>query len=237
MGSEESHVTKTTLKKSLGFSDKLIKELLPDPIVKDNPIYKRASPMQLWRKDDVERAMESREYLDHMKKRKSRTAAAAKGVETKRKRTMEHLKERIATIKIEEPLPRDKLENLAKQSHHEWRVIKGDYYDDSCSCTDEETVERWMVNYVRHELLDYDIELKKFFGQVGTDEVYIEYKNAVLEAIASAYPYLRDACMRQIGTLEPLEDRRALLEDMRSENAQEVLDLVEKAKKAMGDEA
>ena len=37
-----------------GFSKKLILQKFPDPILKQNPIYKNAAPMKLYKKDDVD---------------------------------------------------------------------------------------------------------------------------------------------------------------------------------------
>ena len=40
-----------------GLSKKLILQKFPDPILKQNPIYKNAAPMKLYKKDDVDEYM------------------------------------------------------------------------------------------------------------------------------------------------------------------------------------
>ena len=45
--------------KELGFSDKLIDELLPEPVLRPNPHHVSGPPMSLWKEADVEQAMET----------------------------------------------------------------------------------------------------------------------------------------------------------------------------------
>ena len=58
-----------------------------------------------------------------------------------------------------------------------------------------------MVNHIRHNLTAYDEELYEMKGKVGIGEAYILYKRKVLEAIAVAYPYLKEEVTRQINRL------------------------------------
>ena len=67
--------------KQMGFSDKLISLLLPEPELVDNPYYKSAAPMKLWNKKDVEEAMKRDEYINYQEKRKKRKTAAEKAEE------------------------------------------------------------------------------------------------------------------------------------------------------------
>lgn len=63
---------------------------------------------------------------------------------------------------------------------------------------DEDTLIRWIVNYIRHNLVDYDNFLYKISGKVGSIGVYPEIKTAVLEKIAVAYPQYKEECERQM---------------------------------------
>jgi hypothetical protein len=54
-----------------------------------------------------------------------------------------------------------------------------------------------MVNYVRHNLTNYEEELYYMSGKVGCHEEYYFYKDAVLDRISETYPELEDACRRQ----------------------------------------
>lgn len=64
----------STLKSTFHFSDSLIRKLLPEPILADNPHYRSAAPMKLYRKKAVAQAMESEEYQQYQKKRAKRAA-------------------------------------------------------------------------------------------------------------------------------------------------------------------
>lgn len=55
-----------------------------------------------------------------------------------------------------------------------------------------------MVNFVRHELTDYDYELYEMSGRTGIGEVHRLYHDAVLSEIAKAYPFLEGECKRQM---------------------------------------
>lgn len=55
---------------------------------------------------------------------------------------------------------------------------------------DRATVERWMVNYARHRLTDYDRLVRA--AQDGR-----AVKIATLDAIGAVYPFLADECARQ----------------------------------------
>lgn len=197
MDDEVEKLTKTQVKE-LGFSDRLIDSLLPEPELRDNPFYRFAgAPMKLWRKDDVDRAMDTDEFREHLKKREKRSQAARKAVETKRKRTMEHVEELIPQIRVQGGWTEEEIRDAARRSHNDWEIAKGNYGDLSFMCTDKPTVDRWMVNFVRHELTDYDHELYDMKGMTGVDEAHDLYHDAVLSAIAKAYPFLKKECNRQ----------------------------------------
>ena len=82
MDDEVEKLTKTEVKE-LGFSDRLIEALLPEPELRDNPRYRYAgAPMKLWLKSDVDRAMETDKFKEHLKVREKRSLAARKAAET-----------------------------------------------------------------------------------------------------------------------------------------------------------
>lgn len=68
------NITQKAIKK-LGFTDEMIKKLLPEPKITQNP-YGNFSQMKLWKKKDVFRVMKSKEFLkmkvDKMNKSRSR---------------------------------------------------------------------------------------------------------------------------------------------------------------------
>lgn len=56
---------------------------------------------------------------------------------------------------------------------------------------------RWVVNYIRHNLISYDSTLFDNKGKVGKDEAYPIFKKAVLDRIAATYPKYAAECKRQ----------------------------------------
>lgn len=198
MDDEVEKLTKTEVKE-LGFSDRLIEALLPEPELRDNPRYRYAgAPMKLWLKSDVDRAMETDEFKEHLKVREKRSLAARKAAETRRAKTLARARERAPLIEVAQGWSEDEIRESALRSHYEWEVQKGNYWDDSYRCDDERAVSRWMVNFVRHELTDYDHEFYEMSGRTGIGEVHRLYHDAVLREIAKAYPFLEGECKRQM---------------------------------------
>lgn len=82
-------------------------------------------------------------------------------------------------------------------------------YEDACyeyenftlRTPNEETLMRWVVNYIRHNLISYDSTLFDNKGKVGKDEAYPIFKKAVLDRIAATYPKYAAECKRQADTI------------------------------------
>lgn len=78
-------------------------------------------------------------------------------------------------------------------------------YEDACyeyenftlRTPNEETLMRWVVNYIRHNLISYDLTLFDNKGKVGRNEAYPIFKKAVLDRIAATYPKYAAECQRQ----------------------------------------
>lgn len=58
-------------------------------------------------------------------------------------------------------------------------------------------LDRITVNYLRHELSHYEVELTRIFGKVGKEEAYVHLNSKVYAAIAALYPKLASECERQ----------------------------------------
>ena len=65
---------------------------------------------------------------------------------------------------------------------------------DSVDFADEETILRWEINFIRHNLSNYDDELEKLYGKVGKDMVYSKYRNQLMNKIFEVYPELKEKC-------------------------------------------
>ena len=61
----------------------------------------------------------------------------------------------------------------------------------------EDKAYRLLVNNMRHEHTNYDKNLKNVY-HIKNNLYYPLYKNQVLNKISSEYPYLTDACNKQL---------------------------------------
>lgn len=177
----------------MGFTKGLIAKLLPEPTLKQNPRYRSAAPMKLWPAEDVHAAMETEEFRAMREKADARSKAAQKGVQTRREAAVADLDELIREIRIRKIGMKVLREAAISAGIDRIESRGGDpiYLDDS-------TVTRWMVNYVRHNLCEYDYALPSIDGKIGRDSLYVRLKSAVLWKIAEVYPELADECRAQV---------------------------------------
>ena len=96
---EKEKITLSTVK-SMGFTDKLVKELLPAPELKANPHYTSGPKMKLWDLDTVKAAMDTEQFQKTSAAREKRKAAAQKAVATKTQKLQKQMEKFLATVKI-----------------------------------------------------------------------------------------------------------------------------------------
>lgn len=189
----------------LGWTKSLINKFLPEPTCKPNPHYKKAAPMKLWNECDVFAAMETENFKDAFKKATRRKNSAQKSLVAK----VQNLNERaldlarglhITVIADDELRTRTLAAKQAWYNHQAY--IRGTDYCGDVDCVNSETMERWIVNYIRHNLINYDAECRHLLsGQVGKNSAYVTFKKAILEKIAVAYPDYAAECSLQAETL------------------------------------
>lgn len=187
----------------MGFTDKMVKELLVPPVLKKNPVYSSGAPMKLWERKYVETVMSTAEYKAAKAVADGCRASARKAVETKEQKSRQILSEDVAHICVERidiaQLMSDVL--AAKSEWYEMQdEIRGEYthFSDSVCAADDATKARWYVNYIRHNLTQYDEALWDFRGKVGRNAMYCEYRKAVFEKIKEVYLEFEDECIRQM---------------------------------------
>lgn len=191
---------------ALGFSEKLITNLLPEPILKPNPKFKSAAPMKLWLITDVDEAMKTAEFNEYQEKAKKRREGAKKAVETKTAKLHEEVSTKIDAISVKKIDGNDLIARTLSEKA-DWfnyqNMLRNNWYDTPDPYNaDKQTQERWQVNYIRHNLTQYDESLYEMSGKVGCHSEYIRYKEAVLRKIGETYPKLKEECYRQINKLK-----------------------------------
>lgn len=179
----------------MGWTKSLIRDFLPEPILKPNPMYASAPEMKCYREEDVNAAMQSAEFLAAKSKADKRKASAAKAVTTKTEKLVRSYADIASKIEVEVwPYPDLRSETIRSKRLH-YMMIDKDFYGD----VDQATLDRWIVNFIRHELVSYDYDLFQLKGKTGKDEAYSLYRDVVLRKIAEAYPQFSEECCRQAG--------------------------------------
>lgn len=183
------YITKTSVKKTYGFSEKMIKDLLPPPIKKANPHYRCGAPMQLWDESDVIRVTKTKKFLAAAEKHQKRSEIAQRAAATKFSKNLAEAKSLMAEFKFHRIKP-ERLMERAIEDKEKYLNNRGEFLDLSyCS---SETIDRWMRNYARHNLTNYDALYSRFTRKVGNHEIHDYIKDLVMEEIYKEYPFLRE---------------------------------------------
>ena len=213
---------------SMGWTKTMISKLLPPPVEKRNPYYGSAAPMKLWDKAKVEAAMQTEDYVNEYAKAQKRKKSAQKATATRAERLTEKMNKMGDTIlvgimddeELVQTVLKEKEWQIKAKMENEWeymyrRGLHGsdelyeyeslsdeiDYYE--FHMPSKEVLDRWVVNYIRHNLIDYDYTIRRsLYGKTGKDEAYISFKKAVLRRIAETYPKYFDECQRQADDVE-----------------------------------
>lgn len=202
---KEKMITQSTIIDTYGWTKSLISKFLPAPTLVQNPYYRNAAPMRLWKEEEVKKVMLTPEFQDAMEKTKKRKKSAAKAVNTKKAVLEKEKMDFLNSIQIK-VLPDSLLQEKALESKQTWyemnQLERYGYIDPSdipnVYTADKNTVNRWVVNYIRHNLVQYDNFLERIYGKVGVHDTYIDTKIFILEKIADAYPKYSKECERQI---------------------------------------
>lgn len=175
-----------------GWTQTLIKQFLGQPDkIRGNP--RGRYPISLYSIDRINTVEDTEDWIVANSKSLIRRQASAKGRATKYKK----LREYIDNMKID--VPKLEREQLIKKACANYNAMQN-YYGRSGKASPkdaEEFLDRISVNYLRHELDDYEDALDHIKGKAGKSEVYLEIKDNVLDAIAEAYPYLGKECTSQ----------------------------------------
>lgn len=121
-----------------------------------------------------------------------RKLAAAKAVATKTARLVQAIQAMPITV---ERLKLSRLQQLAIDSYN----ARSSGHSFASRNDDPAFLERITVNFVRHELTQYDQALWEAAGKTGIAQAVTEIRRRVYGAIAQAYPSLCDECARQLG--------------------------------------
>lgn len=183
-----------------GWTPAMVRDLLGDPdALCKNPVYRTAAPMRLWSLDRVARMEGDPEFERRRALAQRRSAASSRAAARRR----DELLAEVAQVPVGVPkLTRDRLTRQACAHYNNFRSGRWDYDDDEFTPatldSDPAFLERITVNYLRHELTNYEEQLWALFGRVGRNEAEELVRERVYRAIAEAYPELAAECDRQL---------------------------------------
>ena len=189
---ENKHLAKTTLL-ARGWTEKTIKSLLSPPVPTQNPHYRKASPMLLWLETEVLVQEQTEEFKAAKAQKERRSAAAKRSCQTRQQKLLDYVAGIKFTVRF---FDKATLKAITIRSKEEWHSYRGDW-DFDASTADDLTLQRWMVNFLRHNATDYESCIDDLFGMVGKQAAYELLKYNVLDEIAEKYPYLSVECRRQ----------------------------------------
>lgn len=193
-------ITQSRIIGEYGWTKSLINKFLPEPILRKNPHYRSAAPMKVWDEEIVKQVMKTSDFQNAMKKASKRKIAADKAIATKRNNIFNRTEQFINAITIT-VLPENELKKRtlhAKQCWYDCHSYGADYFEKDAYTADDDTINRWIVNYIRHNLVAYDHFLNGIKGKVGSMDAYPEVKIAILKKIAIVYPQYKEECDQQI---------------------------------------
>lgn len=192
---ERPHWAKRELKER-GWTERSIKAHLgAADVLKPNPMFRSAAPMQLYARARVLLIEMGGEWTPH-EVSQARRAAAYASAERRAAAMIAGIERRRVSV------PKMPLQDLYQQACDDYnerawdRGRDGDAHPGS----DPAFVKRIAVNFLRHAATDYDWELESRRGQVGIrmgahEAMFLR----VMKAVAAAYPELRGECRRQYG--------------------------------------
>lgn len=194
------YCSKTGLKYR-GWTDKAIELFLGAPDKEGiNPHYRSGPKVKLYLLSRVVAAEGSDSYKQFLAENLSKRESAQKAVETKRAKLFEYVNMCKIHVVVRD-FQKVVAEAIEAYNWHKFDVSQHYGHDDYKPATeksDKEFLDRITVNYLRHNLSQYDDELAELFGKVGTEEAYKILNKRIYSEIAKAYPNLRAECEKQL---------------------------------------
>lgn len=174
-----------------GWTKAMVRDLLGSPDkLERNPRFRRAAPTRLFDLGRVE-AAERADGFAKIAERAARRSAAMMAVAQRRR---DNLLGQVEVQQIVVPLVAEDVLARRAVRHRDARQAK----PTDAPALDHRTLERWKVNYLRHQLIAYDSLLDGMYGLTGRLEAARLLRNKVYAAIANAYPDLAAECSRQL---------------------------------------
>ena len=176
--------------KQMGFTDSIIKTLNIVPTeIKPNP-HNKKNFMKLYSEEYIDTILKSSEFVNLVGKNINRRLGALKSTNTKVEKLMRDIDNLNITIKRIE-----NVELLALHQYNEYNITQlrlANVKDDV------RFLDRLCVNYIRHELTNYDNSLDFTVGKVGKYKAFNRINEKIYTRIKEVYPQYSEECDRQL---------------------------------------
>lgn len=173
-----------------GWSKSVVVNLLGEPDLRKK-IYGRSAPACLYCLDRVIAAESTPAFIDGKDILAKRKAAGVKAVKTKIDKLMSDIAKMSVVV---QPVNPRRLQQMAIDAYNDWNVLR----DPASANSDEMFLQRICVNFIRHNLTEYDQALWAIAGKTGKDLAVTAIRQKVFSAIATVYPKFKDECFRQM---------------------------------------
>ena len=183
-------LTKTAVSERPGWSLTLVAKLLGEPDQRKK-VYGRSIPLALYAVRRVEQAEGSMEFSAAQFSLAKRKIAADLAVATKKARLLEAIRAMPITV---ERWGLARVRSKAIDSYNS----RNDRYSLVTPHDAPAFLDRITVNFIRHELTQYDLALWEVTGKTGICEAVMEIRKRVYGAIKEIYPDLSWECERQL---------------------------------------
>jgi len=192
--------TKAQLK-ARGWTEAAITEFLglPDSTI-PNPRSRRAAPICLYDTVRVEEVEASDEWKAWKVESAVRSARAKATAERRREQLLQSLADWQPSFPVGDNTTLDDVIEAACVSYNE-RLSSRDWDDHRSYASprsDERFLRRITVNYLRHNVSDYDAMLDSLHGKVGINDAVDLVRERVYAAIAERFPELARECHDQM---------------------------------------
>lgn len=178
--------------KGRGWTESQIKRFLGEPDKKRKNWRYRRSLICLYDPERVEKIESTDEFKRAQMKAVSRRKAALEAAERKRTAIENYIESLNIVV---QQMDWDDLVREACLSYNSNRSLSANVAASSNS--NQEFLERIMVNFLRHECSRYERELSQVSHNVGAAEARLLLKCRILDAIGDAYPDLALECSNQ----------------------------------------
>lgn len=189
-------LTQSAIARRKGWTKSMVNEFLGEPDrTKTNFKYKSAPPLKLYSITRITEAELTEKFKKRSEKAQIRSQSMKKSAERRKNELLQKIEDE--EIKVPKLYPRHLKRNSLDHYNAHW-LSRGCFEKFATGKESKSFLHRINVNYLRHEVSDYEYRLMDVYSKIGAEEARLLIKIKVLEAIGRAYHKLKPECNRQI---------------------------------------